>query len=35
MLTTKKGKIKEPDICFLMELFEPLGLPVKTGVKCL
>ena len=34
LLTTQKGKTKEPDICFLTELFEALGLLVKTGEKC-
>lgn len=30
VLVTQKGKIKEPDICFLEMLFEALGLSVKT-----
>lgn len=34
MLVAQKGKIKEPDICFLEELFEALGLLAKTGEKC-
>lgn len=33
-LVTQKGKIEEPDICFLKELFEALGLLVKTREKC-
>lgn len=30
LLTTQKGKTKEPDICFLTELFEALGPFCKT-----
>lgn len=32
-LVAQKGKIKEPDICFLEKLFEALGLSVKTRAK--
>lgn len=34
VLAAQKGRIKEPDICFLKKLFEALGLSVKTRENC-